>query len=288
VAFAEVDQFIDTPVKRYSSGMYVRLAFAVAAHLEPEILLVDEVLAVGDAAFQKKCLGKMGTIAGEGRTVILVSHNMGSITSLTQEAMWLEEGRLRERGSTEVVVRNYIKRVNEQIADRSAEDLTQIKNRIGTREFGMLTAARLLTHDGKPATSFLEREPFNVELEFLLKRATKQIELGCNIRTPEGGTSLFMSPSGQYAQTFEPGTYVSRVRIDPNYLRAGSYSISLYLFVQHLKDDVVPMALGLTIEPYLEADDGAFFMKYSTGYFRFDYEWTEIQPVEKSPEPVVR
>src|SRR5213078_316216 len=90
VAFAELEKFLDTPVKRYSSGMYMRLAFAVASHLEPEILIVDEVLAVGDAAFQKKCLGRMGEVAKEGRTVIFVSHNMTAIRSLCQRAMWLD------------------------------------------------------------------------------------------------------------------------------------------------------------------------------------------------------
>src|SRR5438477_4550081 len=95
VAFAEVEKFLDTPVKRYSSGMYVRLAFAVAAHLEPEILIVDEVLAVGDAEFQKKCLGKMSEIAGGGRTVLFVSHNTGAVASLCPSVMWLDEGRVR-------------------------------------------------------------------------------------------------------------------------------------------------------------------------------------------------
>ncbi len=89
VAFAEIERFLDTPVKRYSSGMYVRLAFAVAAHLEPEILLVDEVLAVGDAAFQKKCLGKMGDVARDGRTVLFVSHNMVAVQTLCRRAIWL-------------------------------------------------------------------------------------------------------------------------------------------------------------------------------------------------------
>jgi lipopolysaccharide transport system ATP-binding protein len=109
VAFSEVEQFIDTPVKRYSSGMYVRLAFAVAAHLEPEILLVDEVLAVGDAAFQKKCLGKMGDVAREGRTVLFVSHNMASILALCQRVILLNGGALLGEGSTQEVVREYLK-----------------------------------------------------------------------------------------------------------------------------------------------------------------------------------
>ncbi len=97
-AFAEIDRFLDTPVKRYSSGMYVRLAFAVAAHLEPEILLVDEVLAVGDLAFQRKCLGKMGQVAKGGRTILFVSHNMAAITRLCGRALWLDLGHLRDSG----------------------------------------------------------------------------------------------------------------------------------------------------------------------------------------------
>ena len=109
VAFAEVERFLDTPVKRYSRGMYVRLAFAVAAHLEPEILVVDEVLAVGDAEFQKKCLGKMDEVTRrEGRTVLFVSHNMGTLTSLCTSAMLLEAGRVREIGAAGKVVQTYL------------------------------------------------------------------------------------------------------------------------------------------------------------------------------------
>ncbi len=108
VDFAGIEQFIDTPVKRYSSGMYVRLAFAVAAHLEPEILIVDEVLAVGDAEFQKKCLGKMGDIAHGGRTVLFVSHNMGAIHQICDQAMWIDAGKVRFRGSTAETVAEYL------------------------------------------------------------------------------------------------------------------------------------------------------------------------------------
>jgi lipopolysaccharide transport system ATP-binding protein len=110
VAFAEVEKFIDTPVKHYSSGMYLRLAFAVAAHLEPEILLVDEVLAVGDAAFQKKCLGKMGDVSRQGRTIIFVSHNMTALRSLCTRAVWLNEGRVAEDGPVGTVVDHYLQK----------------------------------------------------------------------------------------------------------------------------------------------------------------------------------
>ncbi|MFM6521462.1 MAG: ABC transporter ATP-binding protein, partial [Microcystis panniformis] len=108
VAFAEVEKFLDTPVKRYSSGMYVRLAFAVAAHLEPEILIVDEVLAVGDAQFQKKCLGKMEDVGKEGRTVIFVSHQMAAIQNLCQRAIWMNQGRLFNDDQTQIVISKYL------------------------------------------------------------------------------------------------------------------------------------------------------------------------------------
>src|SRR2546421_234029 len=107
VAFAELEKFIDTPVKHYSSGMYVRLAFAVAAHLEPEILLVDEVLAVGDINFQKKCLGRMGDVARAGRTVVLVSHQLNQIRRLCQRVLWIDDGRVRQGGPTHEVVSAY-------------------------------------------------------------------------------------------------------------------------------------------------------------------------------------
>ncbi len=107
VAFAEIEKFLDTPVKHYSSGMYTRLAFSVAAHLESEIMLVDEVLAVGDLAFQRKCMGKMGEVAGEGRTVILVSHNTSAIWSLCQTVIWLDDGKIRQQGPSTDVVQAY-------------------------------------------------------------------------------------------------------------------------------------------------------------------------------------
>jgi lipopolysaccharide transport system ATP-binding protein len=129
VSFAEIEKFLDTPVKRYSSGMYVRLAFAVAAHLEPEILLVDEVLAVGDAAFQKKCLGKMGNVAQEGRTVLFVSHNMGAIGSLCNRCLLVERGSLTQDGNPSQVTGIYQASLYSTIRDPS--DLSGVE-RYGT------------------------------------------------------------------------------------------------------------------------------------------------------------
>jgi len=122
VGFAELEKFIDTPVKRYSSGMYVRLAFAVAAHLEPEILLVDEVLAVGDVAFQKKCLGKMGDVAKEGRTVLFVSHNMGAIQALCSRAILLQTGRIACEGSVDLITSSYLTSIQQVTEGQSLEN----------------------------------------------------------------------------------------------------------------------------------------------------------------------
>lgn len=130
VAFAELEKFIDTPVKRYSSGMYVRLGFAVAAHLEPEILLVDEVLAVGDVVFQKKCLGKMGNVAQEGRTVLFVSHNMNSIRRLCERCIWLDAGMMQMIGSVVKVVSAY-----EQVMRSTCIKGEQVRNNISSAQF---------------------------------------------------------------------------------------------------------------------------------------------------------
>src|SRR5215216_6391460 len=133
VAFAEIEEFIETPVKRYSSGMYMRLAFAVAAHLETEIVMVDEVLAVGDAAFQKKCLGKMGDVANEGRTVLFVSHNMNAIQRLCPRSILLEKGRLVAQDDTASIVRNYLHESQPEKTPSSWIDVSHM-SRKGTKE----------------------------------------------------------------------------------------------------------------------------------------------------------
>ncbi len=137
VAFAEVDKFIDTPVKRYSSGMYMRLGFAVAAHLEPEILLVDEVLAVGDSAFQKKCLGKMDDVAHDGRTVLFVSHNMAAMQALCHQTVWLEGGQVRGVGPTRDIVAKYLEST---ASNENQGDLRDRRDRIGDGSVRIISA----------------------------------------------------------------------------------------------------------------------------------------------------
>lgn len=150
VAFAEIEKFLDTPVKRYSSGMYVRLAFAVAAHLEPEILVVDEVLAVGDVAFQKKCLGKMGEVAQGGRTVLFVSHNMGAVGQLCSKGILLEHGMKRSIGSIDRVVSQYLAAGNNE---QETVDLTDYEYRRGTQEV-KVEWAQLRNREQEPCRKF--------------------------------------------------------------------------------------------------------------------------------------
>ena len=215
VAFAEVDQFIDTPVKRYSSGMYVRLAFAVAAHLEPEILIVDEVLAVGDAAFQRKCLGKMGDVAGEGRTVLFVSHNMAAITRLCRlghlAGPRAAQGRRpRRRGRRPLLCGRRRQALGElTFRDRLAE--------APGSEFIRLLAVRTRSSEGHVTTSIDARSAVSVEVEYEVLRPAASLRVGFSL-TAHDGTVLFSSTD---ADTLEeartPGTFLSRVH-DPGEL----------------------------------------------------------------------
>lgn len=163
VAFSEIEEFLDTPVKRYSSGMYVRLAFAVAAHLEPEILIVDEVLAVGDAAFQKKCLGKMGSFAQSGRTVLFVSHNMEAIRSLCQRVVWLKEGRLHKDGKADEIVEAYFNSISNERSFSCANP-----------DYGLIIQQVVLRNDrGEESGQFRPGDDLVVEISY---DAQKRIE----------------------------------------------------------------------------------------------------------------
>src|SRR2546423_261173 len=158
VAFAEIEKFLDTPVKRYSSGMYMRLAFAVAAHLEPEILLVDEVLSVGDAAFQKKCLGKMGDVAREGRTVLFVSHNLSSISVLCNRALYMAAGNLMEDGPAAKVVESYMTKA---VGGAPSAEWDRLESAPGNGAM-RLRSVRVLDAGGQVCGSFRVDEPRRV------------------------------------------------------------------------------------------------------------------------------
>jgi lipopolysaccharide transport system ATP-binding protein len=220
VAFSEVEQFLETPVKRYSSGMYVRLAFAVAAHLDPEILLVDEVLAVGDAAFQKKCLGKMSEVAQSGRTVLFVSHNMAAIRRLCAKCVLLHDGRLLGPGATGEVVDRYLRPASE---DRTtAERCFDVDLE---KEFQM-RAARLMDREGNPKTSFSCDEPVVIEMACQVHRRIPGL-YGYLSLDRSDGTPVMISDSHDVPPNsldeLDVGLYSLRIQVPARSLAAGDY-----------------------------------------------------------------
>lgn len=227
IEFSEMEKFIDTPVKHYSSGMYARLAFAVAAHLESDILIVDEVLAVGDASFQKKCLGKMGDVSKKGRTVLFVSHNMGMIQSLCKRVALLDGGRLVKVGLAKNVIDYYLGGTQGQsAAERAWQDVGKAPGDATLR----LKSVRIVNTKGKVVTNIDIREPVRIEIEYwnLIKGPRRLVEI---VVRNEEGIVLFQSfdlhseghfsiaPAGVIKSTcFIPGNFLTdgRLSIDVN------------------------------------------------------------------------
>jgi lipopolysaccharide transport system ATP-binding protein len=225
VEFAEVSQFIDTPVKRYSSGMYVRLAFAVAAHLEPEILIVDEVLAVGDAEFQKKCLGKMGDVASQGRTVLFVSHNMVAVQTLCRQAIFLREGQLVGQGEPADMITEYLegfavqKQVSEWDSPESApgNGVLRIKN------------IRISPENDQSDGLISMQDPINIKTEFWSLTPDRTVNITYHLLNEQG---IVVLTTGLEPMKYETGLHRSAVQIPGGLLNSGIYHLKL-LIVEH-------------------------------------------------------
>lgn len=220
VAFAETEGFLDTPVKRYSSGMIVRLAFAVAAHLEPEILIIDEVLAVGDIAFQRKCLGKMNEVAKHGRTVLFVSHDLGAVNALCNRAILLNEGSLIRNGPTSEVTAYYLDKANRLY---SAITWIDFDHKKGTDV--QLRSARIRQR-GVETRAIDCREPFTLAFEYENRVALPNARFFILIRNARGevvfGTSDYDSPEEEIANR-HAGRFISQVTVPGELLKAGTY-----------------------------------------------------------------
>ena len=203
VAFAELERFIDTPVKRYSSGMNLRLAFSVAAHLDPDVLLVDEVLAVGDASFQARCLGKMGEVTGAGRTVMLVSHSMPTVSSLADRVIWLDEGRIAADGPAAEVIPRYLAGAGVLLEGEEVDLRNRPRRRVGTLEARLVTA-RLVDGEGSVRSRFFEGEPVTIEVDIQADSPAALLEIRAYIKSAEG-LWLFSILSGKQPVNIEPG-----------------------------------------------------------------------------------
>jgi lipopolysaccharide transport system ATP-binding protein len=225
VAFAEVEKFLDTPVKHYSSGMYVRLAFAVAAHLEPEILILDEVLAVGDAQFQKKCLGKMKEVGVEGTTLLFVSHNMSAINELCNRACLISQGSLSHDGSVSEILQKYL-----ALGSSSAEiNLEHFKHK-GPQEFVRITKLSLMDNNGNLTTSFQMNDPFVAKIELTCFRRMLNTEVGLKISSYHGAAIHYLTSTweGLYVD-IEPGSHTFVVKVPHLCLYPGTYVIGLWV-----------------------------------------------------------
>ena len=249
VEFSGVGKYVDTPVKRYSSGMYLRLAFAVAAHLEPEILVVDEVLAVGDAEFQKKCLGKMGEVAREGRTVLFVSHNMGAVTRLCTQGILLDRGTVKMQGRSSDIVSQYLSMGSEEGSQFVVADSARAP---GNDRF-RLRAVRLLDHEGDAMSTFDIRYPITAEIEYELLRPIRNLRVGFRLLSGDG-TVVFSTTDMDEGKSHDShrtvGTYVSRCTIPGGFLNQGRYSLSLGIDVPMVESVVfIDNIVSFFVEP---------------------------------------
>jgi len=226
VAFAEVEKFIHTPLKHYSSGMYMRLAFAVAAHLEPEILLVDEVLAVGDAAFQKKCLGKMSDVAREGRTVLFVSHNMVAVQSLCKKVMLLDKGELVQNGPANQIVSNYLKY---SLSSTQMDQIWENKGEAPGCEELRLHRISIQTID-QDSNMITMETPFLIIVEYWNEIPATCLHITLHIRNEQGIVAFTTGSSqepGWSGQSLGKGLYRSSCHIPKNLLNSGRHSIAV-------------------------------------------------------------
>ena len=231
VSFAEVERFIDTPTKHYSSGMYMRLAFSVAAHLEPDILLVDEVLAVGDVAFQKKCLGKLDDITKRGRTVLFVSHNMVAIQSLCSRVIWLNQGRVVEEGKPGQVISNYLKTNSSTKTEQVWKDIEQAPGNDTVR----IRRIRLRPEDGTPSDAITVDTALLMEFEYWNLKSGAQLHLSLHIFNEHGVLAFNTGPANErvwHGRPFPTGLFRSVCRVPAQLLNNGTHRVHL-LVVQN-------------------------------------------------------
>jgi lipopolysaccharide transport system ATP-binding protein len=271
VGFAETEKFIDTPVKRYSSGMYVRLAFAVAAHLEPEILLVDEVLAVGDAAFQKKCLGKMGDVAKEGRTVLFVSHNMAAMEGLCSSCVLLHEAQIQAMGSPSQAIQYYLSKV---LSSAVVTPLRERTDRTGSGKV-RFTGFHIEDDNGIPACALQSGQDYFFVFDYECANGIPQrnVDVGFSI-SDQMGRSLFVLYSSFTGQVFEsvPSEGEFRCRIHRLPLAPGQYTVFARVVVGADEADYPGMIATIHVE------DGDFFRTGRSGLkghspFLVDGQW---------------
>ena len=277
VAFAEIEKFLDTPVKHYSSGMYVRLAFAVAAHLEPEILIVDEVLAVGDSEFQKKCLGKMDEVSKTGRTILFVSHQMGTIAQLCERTILLEKGAVVMNDHTKTVIDYYVNQNKSKASSYAADDGDAAAQH---REMSV-TSAAILNDERVEQKSFRHDEAVHVRVNCWAQRMMRGAELRMVVRDGRSIT-VFVADAALDTLSEHCEAFTVDFTVPPEVLRPNNYSLSFALFVPHqliieLIEDVIYFSIFDSGTKYAQSEGTDYGLIFSP------CQWTVTQqsPTEK-------
>lgn len=284
IAFSGIGKFLDTPVKRYSSGMRVRLGFSVAAHFNPEVLLVDEVLSVGDAEFQKRGLGKMASVAQQGRTVIMVSHNLSAILSHSRQVMWLQKGNLMAVGEPNQVVSTYL---SENTGDAGVSEGEKLFSDLpDTGHPFKLRAFRTLDQNGNVCSQFLTTAPVILEMEFELSLPIPFLRLGFEMKTSQE-TTIFRTYHNDRDETFQfnpdnlDHVYKIRAVLPSNLLNKGTYYIDP-LVVIHRGDWLVNNRRGLAINMVFDIPNKEYVVKQRPGIIAPVFDWHTVEDKEKT------
>lgn len=283
VAFAGVERHIDTPVKWYSSGMYVRLGFAVAAHLEPDILIVDEVLAVGDAEFQKRCLSRMAEATRSGSTILFVSHNMQLVRRLCRHGIMLEGGRMIAEGDVDSVVRTYLASVD---TDDEGRRRWTDENPLGDEEC-RVTEIRVTDETDEPRTTYFSSKPFFVTLEFELSVVNPSLNIGVELATVDGLVVFFSSfrdVSDETLPRLVPGKNALRCEIPADLLNSGRYVINLRISLHTVRWIVYEDAV-LHFDVMADHGESLFLSAGRPGVIAPAISWKAVEPVSEV-EPV--
>ena len=277
VAFAETEKFLDTPVKYYSSGMQMRLAFAVAAHLQPEILLVDEVLAVGDAAFQKKCLGKMGDVAREGRTVLFVSHNMAAVRSLCSRALLLADGEISYSGLVDNCIDKYLLAVSD---DMQAEIDTAELTRPPVVDGANLRITRLRLNTSNGRALLYTGQPMSLEIEFKSVDCLHDVVFGWSVHASDTARLFECITADSYEPIAElpPGRYVIRCTLPRNPLNPGWYTLHVGARCALKGLDYLPDVMTFRVE--VAESLQSLWLELHSGYMHVPCTWVKPVPIE--------
>ena len=285
VAFAGVEPFIDTPVKHYSSGMYVRLAFAVAAHLEPEVLLVDEVLAVGDAAFQTRCLQRLGEVSEGGRTVLFVSHNMAAVNRLCSRTLWIDEGRVKLDGKSDEVISQYL--MTGAVVGGERVWAGGVAN-AGVTEL-RLRALRIRNASGAVSAMIDVRQPFAFEIEYEVMRPLPSCRVGVIVETADGivVVTAYDADDPRHAGPRLPGVFTSCCTIPGELLNPGRFVVSLNAGIFQVKNlALLERVLAFEIVDGHGVGAQAGEGRVRRGVIRPRFEW-RVQPALDDASPIV-